>query len=117
MTRSDASVDDALIGRLKSHFDDDAIIELTALIAFQNLSSKFNAALGVPPQGFCPPATARKISGGSQCEAAGHQGRAIATRRPTSSISRSSLSKVMATSFKSGGPARLKAALTVRYTQ
>jgi alkylhydroperoxidase family enzyme len=39
--------------RLKKHFDDDAIIELTALIAFQNLSSKFNGALGVPAQGFC----------------------------------------------------------------
>jgi hypothetical protein len=38
---------------LRRHFDDDAIIELTAVIAFQNLSSKFNAALGVPPQGFC----------------------------------------------------------------
>lgn len=45
--------------RLRRHFDDDAIIELTALIAFQNLSSKFNAALGVEAQGFCaaPPAS------------------------------------------------------------
>jgi len=40
--------------QLRRHFDDDAIVELTALIAFQNLSSKFNAALGVEPQGFCP---------------------------------------------------------------
>ena len=39
--------------RLQPLFDMDAIVELTALIAFQNLSSKFNAALGVPPQGFC----------------------------------------------------------------
>lgn len=39
---------------LRQHFSDDAIIELTALIAFQNLSSKFNAALQVRPQGFCP---------------------------------------------------------------
>lgn len=39
---------------LREHFNDDAIIELTALISFQNLSSKFNAALHVPPQGFCP---------------------------------------------------------------
>ncbi len=39
--------------RLHRYFDDDAIIELTGLIAFQNLSSKFNAALGVEPQGFC----------------------------------------------------------------
>lgn len=39
--------------RLRRHFSDDAIIELTALVAFQNLSSKFNAALGVAAQGFC----------------------------------------------------------------
>ena len=46
-------VDDDLRQRLKQHWDDDAIVELTGLIAFQNLSSKFNAALAVPPQGFC----------------------------------------------------------------
>jgi AhpD family alkylhydroperoxidase len=50
--RSDA-IDEHLTERLKRHFDGDAIIELTALIAFQNLSSKFNSALGVPAQGFC----------------------------------------------------------------
>ena len=53
MTLSQPGVDDALMERLKRHFDDDAIVELTALIAFQNLSSKFNAALGIPAQGFC----------------------------------------------------------------
>lgn len=41
------------IERLRRHFSDDAIIELTGLIAFQNLSSKFNSALAVEPQGFC----------------------------------------------------------------
>jgi AhpD family alkylhydroperoxidase len=46
-------VDDALFGRLRQHFTEAEIIELTALIAFQNMSSKFNAALGVPAQGFC----------------------------------------------------------------
>jgi AhpD family alkylhydroperoxidase len=53
ITYSDRKVDDALMARLKAQFGDQAIIELTALIAFQNLSSKFNAALGVAPQGFC----------------------------------------------------------------
>jgi AhpD family alkylhydroperoxidase len=53
VTRSDLSVGDELMDRLKRHFDDDAVIELTGLIAFQNLSSKFNSALGVPAQGFC----------------------------------------------------------------
>ena len=53
MTRSDERVDDAMIERLRRHFDDDGIVELTALISFQNMSSKFNSALGVPAQGFC----------------------------------------------------------------
>ena len=53
ITRSDLEVTDNLMASLKQAFEDDAIIELTALIAFQNMSSKFNAALAVPPQGFC----------------------------------------------------------------
>lgn len=39
--------------RRKESFDDEAIIELTALITLQNFSSKFNAALDVFLQGFC----------------------------------------------------------------
>lgn len=53
MTYSDREVDGELMARLKRHFDDDAVVELTGLIAFQNMSSKFNSALDVPPQGFC----------------------------------------------------------------
>jgi AhpD family alkylhydroperoxidase len=53
VTLPDRSTDEKIFDRLRGHFDDDAIIELTGLIAFQNLSSKFNAALGVAPQGFC----------------------------------------------------------------
>ena len=53
VTLTDREVDDALAQRLSRHFDEDAIVELTALVAFQNMSSKFNSALGVPPQGFC----------------------------------------------------------------
>ena len=61
MTRSDRPVDAALVSTLRQVFSDDAIIELTALIAYQNMSSKFNAALGVPAQGFCAvPTSARK---------------------------------------------------------
>lgn len=52
-TRSDCRVGEPLIARLRKHFDDQAIIELAALIAYQNMSSKFNAALGVPAHGFC----------------------------------------------------------------
>jgi len=46
-------VDDAFFARLRAQFDEQAVLELSALAAFQNLSSKFNAALGVPAQGFC----------------------------------------------------------------
>jgi alkylhydroperoxidase family enzyme len=66
ITRSDLEVDDALMARLRQQFDDDAIIELTALIAFQNMSSKFNAALAVPPQGFCQVKPAQPIDEASQ---------------------------------------------------
>jgi AhpD family alkylhydroperoxidase len=54
VTDSNRRTDAALIAALRKHFDDDEIIELTALIAYQDMSSKFNAALGVPAQGFCP---------------------------------------------------------------
>ena len=53
MTISGGGVDDHLRSRLKRQWDDNAIVELTGLIAFQNLSSKFNAAIDVPAQGFC----------------------------------------------------------------
>ena len=52
-TRSDRRVDEQLVLRLRRHFDDQAVVELAALIAYQNMSSKFNSALGVPAQGFC----------------------------------------------------------------
>lgn len=55
MTITTPGVSDDLRKRLKSQWDDDTIVELTGLIAFQNLSSKFNAALDVPSQGFCRP--------------------------------------------------------------
>jgi alkylhydroperoxidase family enzyme len=53
VTLSDREVDDDLFNELRAHFDEDAIVELTGLIAFQNLSSKFNAALDIPSHGFC----------------------------------------------------------------
>lgn len=71
MTLSDRRVDEDLCARLKAHFDEDALVELTALIAFQNMSSKFNSALDVPPQGFCRLPAARSASG-SQGRLPGH---------------------------------------------
>ncbi len=65
MTDSSRRVTDPMVDRLRRFFDDDAIIELTGLIAFQNLSSKFNSALDVPAQGFCrlPAVAARNQAG------------------------------------------------------
>lgn len=39
---------------LRQHFDDDSIVALTAWIAFQNMSAKFNSALGAEETGLCP---------------------------------------------------------------
>jgi len=53
VTDPSIGVDEGLIANLKQHFSDDEIAELAALIAFQNMSSKFNSALGIDPHGFC----------------------------------------------------------------
>lgn len=53
MTDSTRYVTDGMVEHLRKFFDDDAIVELAGLVAFQNLSSKFNNALDVPAQGFC----------------------------------------------------------------
>ena len=55
MTSSQEKVSAELMKQVKNHFSDEALIDLTALIAFQNMSSKFNSALDIPPQGFCLP--------------------------------------------------------------
>jgi len=60
ITKSDTQVSPSDQQRLRQYFNDDEIIELTAIISFQNMSSKFNAALDVPPQGFCQIETAKQ---------------------------------------------------------
>jgi alkylhydroperoxidase family enzyme len=52
ITLSDRDVSDELFSRVKKYFDDDALVELTAVIAWENSSSKFNRALRVPSQGL-----------------------------------------------------------------
>ena len=53
ITYTDQQVNNALVNRLLEYFNEDEIVEITGLIAFQNLSSKFNSALDLPAQGFC----------------------------------------------------------------
>ena len=50
MTITDRDVSDELFARMRECYDDDAIVELTAVIAWENASSKFNRALRVPSQ-------------------------------------------------------------------
>ena len=53
MTSHCDQIDQNTINGLKEHFSDNAIAQLTAWVAFQNMSAKFNAALGAEPHGFC----------------------------------------------------------------
>ncbi len=53
ITITTETVDDALIERLKRHFTEAQLVELTAAIAFENFRSKFNPSLGIEAQGFC----------------------------------------------------------------
>jgi alkylhydroperoxidase family enzyme len=52
MTITDREVNDEFFAHLHSFFNDDMIVELTATIAWENSSSKFNRALRVPSQGL-----------------------------------------------------------------
>ena len=52
MTITGRDVEDELFARLRERFDDDAIVELTEIVAWENASSKFNRALRVPSQGL-----------------------------------------------------------------
>lgn len=54
MTITGQSVDEALFDRVKLHYSEAQIVELTAAIAFENFRSKFNPPLGIEAQGFCP---------------------------------------------------------------
>jgi alkylhydroperoxidase family enzyme len=50
MTMTDRDVSDELFVRLRKLYDDDAIVELTEIIAWENASAKFNRALRIPSQ-------------------------------------------------------------------
>ncbi len=50
MTITGEDVSNEFFARLQDFYDDDALVELTATIAWENASSKFNRALRVPSQ-------------------------------------------------------------------
>ena len=53
MTITGEKVTDELWGRLRGHFTEAQLVELTAAVALENFRSKFNVPLGVEAQGFC----------------------------------------------------------------
>ena len=56
MTITGHGVSDELFARLQGFYGEDGIVELTAIIAWENASSKFNRALRVPSQQLWKPA-------------------------------------------------------------
>ena len=54
MTITGQKVGDDLFGRLREHFSEAQLVEMTAAVALENFRSKFNVALGIEAQGFCP---------------------------------------------------------------
>jgi alkylhydroperoxidase family enzyme len=52
MTITGREVPDDLFENVRRFYGEDAVVELTATIAWENCSSKFNRALRVPSQGF-----------------------------------------------------------------
>ncbi|MBJ7601582.1 MAG: carboxymuconolactone decarboxylase family protein [Candidatus Dormibacteraeota bacterium] len=57
MTTTPPIVTDGLAARLRDHLGDARMVELTELVAVENLRSRFNSALGLESQGFkaeCP---------------------------------------------------------------
>ena len=50
ITITDRDVSDELFARLRTFYDEDTLVELTATIAWENASSKFNRALRIPSQ-------------------------------------------------------------------
>jgi len=53
MTITGQKVSDDLFTRVRAHFGEAEIVELTAAVALENFRSKFNVALGIEAQGFC----------------------------------------------------------------
>ena len=53
MTVTGRRVEDALFARVRAHFTEAQVVELSAAVALENFRSKFNTALGIEAQGFC----------------------------------------------------------------
>jgi AhpD family alkylhydroperoxidase len=71
MTQTPVAVSDELFARLLERFDEKAIVELTAAIAFENYRGRLNHAVRLGQEGFCsvapvtngPPASRSPVAG------------------------------------------------------
>lgn len=52
MTRTPVNVSDELFKRLRGHFNDRQMVELTSAIAWENYRARNNHALGLESEGF-----------------------------------------------------------------
>lgn len=52
MTRDRQSVSEACMARLRGHFSEPEVVELTFIVGFQTFVSQFARALDLRPQGF-----------------------------------------------------------------
>lgn len=52
MSRTPARVSDDLFARLREHFDERQLVELTNVIALENMRARFNSAFEMTPAGF-----------------------------------------------------------------
>jgi alkylhydroperoxidase family enzyme len=77
MSSTPAEVSDALFAQMRGHFEHAQLVELTHLIALENMRGRFNLALGIGAAGF---------SAGMVCGP--HSLPAIRTRKPRSRASR-----------------------------
>ena len=52
ITRDDQEVTDTCMTRLREHFSEAEVVELTFIVGFQTFASKFAKAFRLAPQGF-----------------------------------------------------------------
>ncbi len=52
MTATPQGVTDEVVARLREHLSEEQLVELTAVIAFENYRARFNAAMGIAPEHY-----------------------------------------------------------------
>ncbi len=52
LTRTPVEVPDELFARLRAHFSEAQLVELTSAIAWENFRARFNHAFGAESEGF-----------------------------------------------------------------